>query len=32
MRNWDSLTNDDILGNPTLEDDVCAQEKRFLRC
>ena len=30
MRNWDSLTNDDILGNPTLEDDVCAQEKDFL--
>ena len=27
MRNWDSLTNDDILGNPTLEEDQCSQEK-----
>ena len=27
MRNWDSLTNDDILGNPTLNDDQCSQEK-----
>jgi tRNA-specific 2-thiouridylase len=26
MRNWDSLTNNDLLGNPTLEDEVCAQE------
>lgn len=26
MRNWDSTTNNDILGNPTLEDDVCTQE------
>lgn len=26
MRNWDSLANQDILGNPTLEDDKCAQE------
>ena len=25
MRNWDSLTNDDILGNPTLNDDVCSE-------
>ena len=23
MRNWDSLTNDDILGNPTIEDIFC---------
>lgn len=27
MRNWDSLTNDDILGNPTLNDDMCSQEQ-----
>jgi tRNA-specific 2-thiouridylase len=26
MRNWDSTTNNDILGNPTLNDDVCSQE------
>ncbi len=26
MRNWDSLTNDDINGNPTLNDPVCSQE------
>jgi tRNA-specific 2-thiouridylase len=26
MRNWDSTTNNDILGNPTLNDDVCTQE------
>ena len=25
MRNWDSLTNDDILGNPTLNEDICTQ-------
>lgn len=29
MRNWDSTTNNDILGNPTLEDDVCTQEQDF---
>ena len=26
MRNWDSATNNDILGNPTIDDDVCPQE------
>lgn len=26
MRNWDSTTNNDILGNPTLNDEVCSQE------
>jgi len=26
MRNWDSTTNNDVLGNPTLEDDQCTQE------
>lgn len=30
MRNWDSVTNDDILGNPTLLDDICTQEKDFM--
>ncbi len=29
MRNWDSATNNDILGNPDLNDDVCPQEKDF---
>lgn len=26
MRNWDSATNNDVYGNPTLNDDVCPQE------
>lgn len=26
MRNWDSLTNNDILGNPTIKDETCSQE------
>jgi len=26
MRNWDSTTNNDVLGNPTIEDDQCTQE------
>lgn len=26
MRNWDSMTNNDILGNPTGSDPVCPQE------
>lgn len=29
MRNWDSLTNDDIRGNPTLHETVCSQERDF---
>ncbi|MDY3234340.1 MAG: tRNA 2-thiouridine(34) synthase MnmA [Erysipelotrichaceae bacterium] len=29
MRNWDSLTNDDIQGNPTLNDPVCTQEADY---
>lgn len=29
MRNWDSTTNDDLLGNPTVNDEVCAQEVDF---
>lgn len=26
MRNWDSITNNDLLGNPDLNNDVCSQE------
>ncbi len=26
MRNWDSTTNNDILGNPSVDDDICPQE------
>ena len=26
MRNWDSLANQDIMGNPTIKNDVCPQE------
>ena len=30
MRNWDSLVNNDILGNPDLENnDICPQEKDY---
>lgn len=29
MRNWDSATNNDILGNPDINDDVCPQEKDY---
>ena len=29
MRNWDSLTNSDIEGNPTLNEDMCTQEKDY---
>ena len=24
MRNWDSATNNDILGNPTLNNNICS--------
>ncbi|MBR2769047.1 MAG: tRNA 2-thiouridine(34) synthase MnmA [Solobacterium sp.] len=27
MRNWDSIANSDLLGNPTLDDGQCSQEK-----
>ena len=30
MRNWDSFANNDFLGNPTVNDDVCPQEKDYL--
>lgn len=26
MRNWDAMVNDDYLGNPTINDDMCPQE------
>ncbi|CAM3574262.1 tRNA 2-thiouridine(34) synthase MnmA [Erysipelothrix anatis] len=26
MRNWDSFANNDIMGNPTIMDDMCTQE------
>ena len=29
MRNWDSFANNDFLGNPTVDDDVCPQEKDY---
>ena len=29
MRNWDSAANNDILGNPSLTDDVCPQEQDY---
>jgi tRNA-specific 2-thiouridylase len=29
MRNWDSLANNDFLGNPTVGDAVCPQEKDY---
>lgn len=30
MRNWDSMANNDVLGNPTIEDNICPQEQDFL--
>ena len=29
MRNWDSLVNNDINGNPTLDDAICTQEQDY---
>jgi len=29
MRNWDSATNHDLLGNPTADDEICEQEKDY---
>ncbi len=29
MRNWDALANNDVLGNPTLEADICPQEQDY---
>ena len=30
MRNWDSVVNNDILGNPTIEDEICTQEEDYI--
>ena len=30
MRNWDSMTNNDVLGNPTINNDICPQEQDYL--
>lgn len=30
MRNWDSAMNNDYLGNPTINDDICPQEQDYL--
>ncbi len=29
MRNWDSMLNNDVLGNNTLNDDICPQEQDY---
>lgn len=29
MRNWDSSVNNDILGNPTLNENICPQEQDY---
>ncbi len=29
MRNWDSLANNDYLGNPNINDPICPQEKDY---
>jgi len=29
MRNWDSMTNNDILGNPDIDNDICPQEEDY---
>ena len=29
MRNWDAFTNNDVLGNPTLDDPMCPQEQDY---
>src|SRR5574344_733571 len=30
MRNWDSMANNDVLGNPTIDDGICPQEQDYL--
>ena len=30
MRNWDSGVNNDYLGNPNLNNDICPQEQDYL--
>ena len=29
MRNWDSTINNDFLGNPDLNNDICPQERDY---
>ena len=29
MRNWDSMLNNDTLGNPNLENEICPQEQDY---
>ena len=29
MRNWDALVNNDVLGNPTLNETICPQEQDY---
>lgn len=29
MRNWDSTTNNDIMGNPDIEEEICPQEQDY---
>ena len=29
MRNWDATLNNDVLGNPTLNDGICPQEQDY---
>lgn len=29
MRNWDAMANNDVLGNPTIDDSQCPQEKDY---
>lgn len=29
MRNWDAMVNNDVLGNPTLNDNICPQEADY---
>lgn len=30
MRNWDALANNDILGNPTISNEICPQEEDYM--
>lgn len=30
MRNWDSFANNDVLGNPAIEDAICPQEQDYI--
>lgn len=30
MRNWDAYANNDVMGNPTIQDDICPQEQDYM--